>query len=151
MPVVLVMASITLTLFVGMLFEKNRNLVHVFAPVILMAFMLVGGKKLYESDYLLPQWNFSSSTEWRHRGMAFYKKGRFAEAEKAYRQSLSIRENSITRGNLANALKAQGKLDEALQNYHEALKQNPMDHVVLYNLGNLYRDHRHDFAAAIRH
>ena len=62
---------------------------------------------------------------------------------------MTLRENSITRGNLANALKAQGRIDDALAEYVKVLKVNPRDAIVYYNLANLYRDHRNDPENAI--
>ncbi len=149
MPGVIVLAACTVVMFLELLVRKRENLTLVLAPAFLFFVLNVVGNRLYASNYLLPPVNLYSGTEERQQGMALYKQGKFREAEMSYRRSLSIRENSITRGNLANALKAQGRIDEAEQEYLKVLKANPKDAVVIYNLANLYRDHKNDPLRAI--
>jgi tetratricopeptide (TPR) repeat protein len=151
MPLIVVISSVGLVIFFRLLWRKNQSLIPLFSVVFLAALLSVGGNKLYKSDMLLPPVNLYSGTEERQRGMAFYQQGKYREAEVAYRKSLAIRDNTITRGNLANALKAQGKIDEALLEYKKVLEENPRDAIANYNLANLFRDYRGDMPAAIRH
>jgi 4-amino-4-deoxy-L-arabinose transferase-like glycosyltransferase len=84
----------------------------------------------------------------RQNGLAMYEQGKFPEAEQWYRKSLAIREDPITLGNLANALKAQGRFGDAEAEYRRVLEMDPRAAVTWYNLGNLYRDYRKDRSGA---
>ncbi len=92
---------------------------------------------LFQGPLRLPT---STGVEERQRGMSLYSEGRFTEAVEAYRQSLQRSDSAITHNNLANALKALGRLDECLAEYKRALDLAPLDATTHYNLGNLYRN-----------
>jgi len=149
MPIVIALSAVSIGTLLRLVIQPKQNLTYVVVPVGLFVLAVLIGNKLYDSDRLLPRVNFLSGTEERQQGMALYKQGKFIQAEEAYRRSLLVRDNSITRGNLANALKAQGKIEEALHEYERVLQANPKDAVVLYNLANLYRDHKKDLITAI--
>ena len=86
--------------------------------------------------------------EERHQGMRAYAEGRHEDAVEAYRRSLAIHEHASTRNNLANALKALGRLDEAALEYRRVLDASPRDAHAWYNLGNLYKNQLKDLRAA---
>ena len=90
----------------------------------------------------------SSGVEERHRGMSLYAQGRFADAVAAYRAALEAGDDPITRTNLANALKALGRIDEAAEQYRRVLAANPRDGVAWYDYGNLLRVQLHDLRGA---
>jgi tetratricopeptide (TPR) repeat protein len=90
----------------------------------------------------------SSGVEERHRGMSLYAQGRFAEAVAAYRAALEASDDPITRTNLANALKALGRVDEAAEQYRHVLAASPRDGVAWYDYGNLLRVQLHDLRGA---
>ncbi len=60
------------------------------------------------------------------------------EAEAAFLQSLSLRDRPITRSNLGAVLELQGRLDEALRQYEQALDRDPGLVEALANLGSLH-------------
>lgn len=139
MPMAIALSAITLVSLPELFRLKKR--VSMFTGLAVMLLVIAVAGELFRGNALLPQTLFSSGAEERQRGMALYDQGDYAAAEAAYRASLSIRDNAITRGNLANSLKAQGKLDEALVEYRKSLQLDPRNAVAWYNLGNTYRDH----------
>ena len=147
MPLVLVLAAAHGSLLVKQLFLSKKYIVSVvmIIVILLLTFVLT---KTFNQNRWLPASSLVTGLVERQQGMAAFNQKRFNEAEQWYRKSLAIKDNAITRGNLANALKAQGKIDEAEQEYHKALDAAPKDHVALYNLGNLYRDHKKDYLRA---
>jgi tetratricopeptide (TPR) repeat protein len=88
--------------------------------------------------------------EERHHGMALFDAARYDEAAHAYRRSLAIQEDPITRNNLANALKAGGHIDAAAEQYRVSLRLNPRDAITWYNYGILQFRDRKDLAEAER-
>lgn len=79
---------------------------------------------LDEGDYPRAAENFQDSYR---KGVAYYKTGNFAEAEKMFKQSLRPEVASQAAYNLGNALVQQQKLKEALIAYEDVLKKWP-DH-----------------------
>ncbi|MCB1615828.1 MAG: tetratricopeptide repeat protein [Pseudomonadales bacterium] len=141
MPIAIILSAITLNALPELCRMKNNGVLKAAACSFLLFISIAIAGEVFRNDTLLPPTLFSSGSEERQRGMALYDKGDFKGAEEAYRQSLAIRDNSITRGNLANSLKAQGRIDEAVMEYRKSLNINPRDAVVWYNLGNTYRDY----------
>jgi tetratricopeptide (TPR) repeat protein len=90
----------------------------------------------------------STGVEERHRGMGLYAQGRYAEAVAAYQAALEEGDDPITRTNLANALKALGRTDEAAAQYQRVLAMSPRDGVAWYDYGNLLRMQMHDLRGA---
>jgi tetratricopeptide (TPR) repeat protein len=91
----------------------------------------------------------STGVEERHRGMALYQQSRFAEAAECYERALERGDDPVTRTNLANALKAMGRVDEAAQQYRLVLASHPGDGVTWYDYGNLLRTKLHDLRGAL--
>lgn len=110
-------------------------------PCAISAALVLGlgwwSQSLFEGPLSLPT---STGVEERQRGMTLYSEGRYAEAVEAYHRSLQRSDSAITHNNLANALKALGRLDECLAEYKRALELAPLDAATHYNLGNLYRN-----------
>lgn len=107
--------------------------------------------------FAFTQWLYSgplavrstTSVEERHQGMTLYDAGRYAEAVECYERALDMEDDAITRANLANALKALNRIDEARAQYELVLARNPRDGVTWYNYGNLLRSKVHDARAAL--
>jgi tetratricopeptide (TPR) repeat protein len=70
-------------------------------------------------------------------GVSHGQTGDFAEAERLIRQSIRIRELPEYFSNLALVLNQQGKRDEAITAYREALKRDPGNASISGNLGDL--------------
>ncbi|MDC0864762.1 VWA domain-containing protein [Rickettsiaceae bacterium] len=68
------------------------------------------------------------------RGVAYYKAGKFKEAEQAFKNSKreEVRESSLY--NMGNSLVHQNRLDEATKTYEELLKENPNHKNAKHNL-----------------
>ena len=68
------------------------------------------------------------------RGVAHYKAGDFAEAEKYFRQNQrpEMQENALY--NLGNSLTKQNKLDEAISTYQQVLEQDPNHEKAKHNM-----------------
>jgi len=150
MPLVFVLAAVHGSLLVKQLFSSKKYIVSVVMIITLLFAVMVLTKTFNQSRWL-PTSSLVTGLAERQQGMAAFKQKKFIEAEQWYRQSLVIKDNAITRGNLANALKAQGKIDEAEQEYRKALEAAPKDHVAWYNLANLYRDYKQDDAKAVEY
>lgn len=116
--------------------------------LITILFLTVALTKTFSQSRWLPESSLVTGLVERQQGMAAFNQKKFSEAEQWYRKSLAIKDNAITRGNLANSLKAQGKINEAEQEYRKALEAAPKDHVAWYNLGNLHRDYKKDYLHA---
>ncbi|MCZ7582488.1 MAG: tetratricopeptide repeat protein [Deltaproteobacteria bacterium] len=134
MPIALALAAVTMTavahrLWRGVREERRRAwaTVAAFAAVWMVSHAVFRGPLAVQTG---------TASEERHRGMALYRDGRFEEAVAAYRRSLGEKESSITRNNLANALKQLGRFDEARAEYENALRLNPQSAVAWYNVGN---------------
>jgi tetratricopeptide (TPR) repeat protein len=89
-----------------------------------------------------------SGSEERQLGSTAYAEGRFADAVAAWERSIAIEDDLATRTNLANALAALGRVDEALRQYHTVLARNPKDGITWFDLGNLLRSKMHDTRGA---
>lgn len=85
----------------------------------------------------------------RARGFAAQQAGRATEAVAAYERALALVDDLDTHANLANALKATGRVDEAQREYDLVLAARPNDADTWYNLGNLRHRQRHDAQGAI--
>lgn len=70
-------------------------------------------------------------------GTALHVLGRSQEAEESYRTSINQRPTAMTYYNLANTLFRQGKVDEAIEHYEEALVMQPTLYPARNNLGNV--------------
>ena len=70
-------------------------------------------------------------------GTALHFLGRSHEAEESYRSSINQRPTAMTYYNLANTQFRQGKVDEAIENYEEALVMQPTLYPARNNLGNV--------------
>ena len=103
---------------------------------------------LYDSAHAPFALRMSTGVEDRHQGMALYAEKRYAEATLAYRRALALEDDPTTRTNLANALKALGRFDEALEQYQLVLTHHPRDGIAWYDLGNLLRTHQKDLRGA---
>lgn len=79
----------------------------------------------------------ATGMEDRHRGMALFDAGRYEEAVAAYRDALQLREDPLTRTNLANALQAAGRLEAAAAEYRRVLESFPDSPLAWYNYGVL--------------
>jgi tetratricopeptide (TPR) repeat protein len=65
----------------------------------------------------------------------------YAEAENVLRQAISLNEgNSTAHYNLGNALREQGKRDEAMAEFRRAVQIDPKNSEAHNNLGNRFRD-----------
>ncbi len=147
MPIVLVMASVHGAVLIKQLMAARTYLVAL-VMIIILLFGTAALSRTFNSSRWLPESALVTGLVERQRGMAAFNQKQFTEAEQWYRKSLAIKENAITRGNLANALKAQGRIAEAEQEYRQVLAVAPKDHVTWYNLANLYRDYKQDYAKA---
>ena len=143
MPVVMVLAATHSALLLKQL-PNARTYLAALVMMIAIVFASVALTRTFNQSRWLPETALATGLVERQRGMAYYDQKNFVEAERWYRKSLAIKDHAITRGNLANALKAQGRIEEAEQEYHKALQSAPRDYVTWYNLGNLYRDYYRD-------
>lgn len=73
-------------------------------------------------------------------GLALMELGRDAEAEASFQQAIAIDNNPEVHNNLGTLWKKQGRLDDAVGAYRQALAQSPGYANAHYNLGNVYRD-----------
>ncbi len=84
----------------------------------------------------------SDAMQLLRQGNSYFNEGRFAEAEKTYRQSLEHDTNNFRAWfNLANALYKQGKMDEAASILETLTHQAPNDQALAntwHNLGNTF-------------
>lgn len=150
MPAVFVLASAHAAILIQQLFSAKKYIISVIMMIALLFLTMVLTKTFNQSRWL-PASSLVTGLVERQQGMAAFSQKKFSEAEQWYRKSLAIKDNAITRGNLANALKAQGRIDEAEQEYRKTLEATPKDHVAWYNLGNLYRDYKNDYMKAIEY
>ncbi len=75
------------------------------------------------------------------QGNAAQASGQYAEAERIFRQVISLNPQDATAYyNLGNALYAQNKLEEAITAYNQAIALNPQDATAYNNLGNALAD-----------
>lgn len=75
------------------------------------------------------------------RGNSLLDRGEPAAAEASYRRALALAPaHAAVLGNLATALKRQGKLEDAVRAYRQAVALKPDDHDAHFNLGNALRD-----------
>lgn len=150
MPVVLVLASIHSAVLIKQLFSPKKYIIGM-VMLITILFLTVALTKTFSQGRWLPASSLVTGLVERQQGMAAFNQKKFSEAEQWYRKSLAIKDTAITRGNLANALKAQGKINEAEQEYRKALEAAPKDYVAWYNLGNLHRDYKKDYLHAVEY
>ncbi|HTS29280.1 MAG TPA: tetratricopeptide repeat protein [Bryobacteraceae bacterium] len=73
-------------------------------------------------------------------GLALMELGRDAEAEASFRQGIATAANPELHNNLGTLWRKQGRLDDAIQAYQEALAESPGYANAHYNLGNAWRD-----------
>ena len=85
----------------------------------------------------------------RARGAGLYAQGRFAEAVEAYEHALEHGDDAQTRAQLAQALEALRRFDEAGEQYRRALSLDAHDGAAWYDYGNLLRSHMKDYRGAI--
>lgn len=90
-----------------------------------------------------------TSASERERGATLYAEGRFAEAVTAYENALALEDDIGTRTNLANALAASGRIDEASREYSRVLARDPKNGLAWFDLGNLLREKMHDTRGAV--
>jgi 4-amino-4-deoxy-L-arabinose transferase-like glycosyltransferase len=148
MPIAFIPAGTVLAMLIERLGRGNgRGRAAAAIAIVVVAVILLSGR--IDSTAQQPAGVSPTGLIERQSGLLLYGKGDFAGAEQWYRKSLAIREDPITRSNLGNALKAQGKIDEAESEYRRALGMDSTAAVTWYNLGNLYRDHRGDRPGAI--
>lgn len=150
MPVVFVLASVHAALLLKHLLSSRTYIISLVIMITLL-FSIVALTQMYNQSRWLPASSLHTGLVERQQGMAAFKQKNFVEAEQWYRKSIAIKDNPITRGNLANALKAQGRIDEAEKEYRQVLEVSPKDYVTWYNLANLYRDYREDYLAAVEY
>lgn len=70
-----------------------------------------------------------------NKGVAYYKAGKYAEAEKFFRQSNMSEVKVSALYNLGNALAKQHKFDEAVDVYKQVLKEQPNHDKARHNIG----------------
>ncbi len=80
-------------------------------------------------------------------GLALMELGRDAEAEASFQQGIAIADSPEFRNNLGTLWKKQGRLDDAIGAFEQALAQSPEYANAHYNLGNARRD-RHELESA---
>jgi tetratricopeptide (TPR) repeat protein len=144
MPTAIALAAATVVGLLQLWRQPKRRPLGIAISISLLV-LLLGSIRLYGGPLSIPD---SSGVEERQRGMSLYKEGRFEAATQAYRESLRLAESPLTRNNLANALKALGRLPEAEAEYRKALQLNSRDAVAWYNFGNLQRNQLRNFEAA---
>jgi protein O-GlcNAc transferase len=81
-------------------------------------------------------------------GLALMELGRDGEAEASFQQAISLDSNPEVHNNLGTLWKKQGRLDDAIRAYRQALAQSPGYANAHYNLGNAYRDQKEMESAA---
>jgi predicted O-linked N-acetylglucosamine transferase (SPINDLY family) len=81
-------------------------------------------------------------------GLALMELGRDAEAERSFQQAISIEAAPEFHNNLGTLRKKQGRLDDAIDAYRQAIAQSPDYANAHYNLGNAHRDKREMETAA---
>ena len=69
------------------------------------------------------------------RGVAYYKAGKFKQAERAFRKNKRSEVQESAMYNLANSLAHQNKLEEAVDTYRQLLSQNPNHEKTKHNMG----------------
>src|SRR5437870_1830888 len=81
----------------------------------------------------------SPATQLLATAVRFHQAGQLVAAEACYRQALAAQPNlAEAHSNLGNALTAQGKLDEAVAAYRQAIRIKPPDLAEIYStLGNV--------------
>lgn len=83
-------------------------------------------------------------------GVLCARQGRFEEAEAYFRRSLRVSQTAVAHVNLGRLMGLRGRTDEALRQYEEALRLNPMYEIAHNNLGVLLMEDG-QLAAAERH
>jgi Flp pilus assembly protein TadD len=80
------------------------------------------------------------------------------DSESLFRHAVAVTENNyIAQGSLAQALSDQGRFDEAIEHYQEAIKANPADTVAYNSLGSILAQRGQadaaieQFEAALKH
>jgi tetratricopeptide (TPR) repeat protein len=71
-------------------------------------------------------------------GEAAFQRDAYDEAEQLFRKSLEERETVDGLVNLGNSLAAQGRSDEAAEQYREAIRQDSTFALAWFNYGNLH-------------
>ena len=85
----------------------------------------------------------------QREGADLLAQGRTAEAIGAFERSLAEREDAATRVQLAGALKAVGRPEDASREYKRALTLDPRNAVAWFNFGNLLRVDFKDVRSAL--
>jgi tetratricopeptide (TPR) repeat protein len=89
-------------------------------------------------EKLLPLDSARARLGYDRLGFYYTSQKKYPEAEAAYKKSIEIRPNFRTILNLAYLQEDMGKNTEAAANLRELLKKEPMNAIVLYELGWLY-------------
>lgn len=85
----------------------------------------------------------------QHSGAELLAQGRTIEAIGAFERALAARDDVGTRVQLAGALKAVGRRDDASREYKRALSLDPKNAVAWFNYGNLLRVEFKDVRGAL--
>ncbi|OJW50256.1 MAG: hypothetical protein BGO67_02715 [Alphaproteobacteria bacterium 41-28] len=91
----------------------------------------LGKEALERGDYDIATQKFKDPYR---QGVAHYKAGNFAEAEKLFRQSVRLEVATEATYNLGNALAKQRKLEEAMSAYEKVLEKSPNHTKAKHNL-----------------
>lgn len=117
----------------------------VLLSVVALAALFAGSQWLYSGPL---SFESSAGVENRNLGMALAQQGRHAEAVTQYEQSLRLRDDPITRSNLALSLRQIGRVDEALVQMRLAVKLDPSQADAWFNLGLMLVRDKSDWAGA---
>lgn len=117
-----------------------------------LAALLAGGVAGSHALYLAPGAPLavpdSEGAEETQLGISLFAQGRTAEAIEAFRAALALRDDPLTRVDLAAALAAAGQHGAARDEYRRALAADPHNALGWYNYANLLRVRSGDLAAA---
>lgn len=72
-------------------------------------------------------------------GAALNDLGRYAEAEQSFKRALELDVNANTLIGLGSILTYQGRIPESVPYFEQAVKVGPANHIMLSNLGDVYR------------
>lgn len=121
---------------------KEKKYLELIKPAIIIILVVV------IQLVLIPKFNYSSYDAWSNLADVYFKNKQYDEAIINAQKSLALKKTDFGFVLLANSYAAKGNTEEALENYHNALKINSENTLAYFNLA-LFLTQQGNFDAAL--